>query len=227
MPDVADELDAEYCPVSIGASLIGERWSLLIVRELMTGASRFNDIQRGLPGLSRSTLTERLRYLERLGVIAARRDPRGYALTIEGEALRPVILAIGEWTVKHHFPTPTERQSDPSMIIWRVSQGLNRDALPEGRFTIEFRFPGSPKPRAWIVLRGREPTVCLEHPGYDIDLVVTATARVWNEVWYGHRALPAAVREGEIELLGAPAATRAFSAWFTLSPFASSVAYAR
>jgi len=212
MPRDADDVALEYCPVSIGAGLVAERWSLLIVRELLDGSSRFNDIQRGLPGLSRTTLVSRLRHLERIGVITARTDEPGYLLTDEGRALGPLILALGKWTVDHHLSKPTQEQSDPALITWRVSQRLQRDRLPAGRLTLEFSFPDV-RSRVWMLLRDRRPSVRTDHPGIAVDLVVAATADSWNSVWSGSRSLASALGSGDLELRGLPTLAAAFPTW--------------
>ncbi|MEU0266771.1 helix-turn-helix domain-containing protein [Nocardioides sp. NPDC006303] len=218
----------EYCPVSIGANLIGDRWTLLVVRELMVGSSGFNDIHRGLPGLNRSVLSDRLRHLEHLGLLErlpidspSRRHE--YALTDAGRALYPVIKAIGAWTVDWRFPRPTDRQSDPALLLWRMHQGMDRNAIPGGGICIEFRFPDTDPSRGWIRADSKGSGACLGSPDYDVDLIVTATPRVLNEVWYGHRALPAALGAGLVEIEGPQFLVGEFPRWFGRSPFADLV----
>lgn len=215
---------AEYCPVSIGAKLLGDRWTLLIVRELMAGAHGFNEIRRGLPGLSQTLLADRLRYLVRLGVIA--REAQGtrgtrsnYSLTEEGRALRPVIEALGNWTMNWHFPSPTDEESDPALLLWRIFQGLDRSRIPE-RFGIEFRFPNSDPSRGWIGIDRLHSNVCVGAPEGDVDIVVSASPRVLNEVWFGFVDVRQAVSLGQIQLDGPPLLTREFARWFRGSPFA-------
>ncbi|HWD06327.1 MAG TPA: helix-turn-helix domain-containing protein [Amycolatopsis sp.] len=219
---------AEYCPVSIGAGLIGDRWTLLIVRELMTGSSGFNDIHRGLPGLNRSVLSDRLRHLEHLGLlerlsVTSCSKRRQYVLTEAGRALRPVIEAIGAWTVDWRFPRPSDEQSDPALLLWRMYQGLDQQALPDGRICIEFRFPRTDPSRGWIHADAKSSAVCLGAPERDVDLIVTAMPRVLNEVWYGYRTLPAALEDGLVKIHGPEFLIADFPRWFNRSPFADAV----
>ncbi|MCR8896833.1 helix-turn-helix transcriptional regulator [Gordonia sp. GONU] len=218
----------EYCPVSIGVNLLADRWSLLIVREVMVGSHNFNTILRGLPGLSRSVLASRLRQLQRLGVIAQVQSPTGlsheYRLTEAGEDLLPVIEAIGGWTVKWWFPEPRPDQVDNAMLLWRMRSGVRPRHLPEGRTTIRFDFTDGNVRRGWLVLTGTEASVCLHDPGYDVTVTVTGSGTTWHEVWYGHRTLDDALTTGAITLDGVRSVTRAFPKWFALSMFASTVA---
>ncbi|CAM3162466.1 hypothetical protein BST27_20460 [Mycobacterium intermedium] len=220
---------AEYCPVSIGASMLADRWSLLIVREVMVGAHQFNAILRGLPGLSRSLLTTRLRHLEELGVL--KRVPTGsgrtheYRLTPAGEDLHEVIHALGRWTVRWWFPAPRPEQVDNALLLWRMRAGITSQ-LPEGRTTMLFDFTDGDVKRGWIVATNTEVSVCLHDPGFVVDLHVTGSGRTWHEIWYGHRQLKQAIADGDIIIEGPAKLARAFPKWFALSPFSADVAAA-
>lgn len=216
---------SDYCPVSVGANLLGDRWTLLIVRELLSGASRFNDIHRGLPGLARSILAARLRHLEHLGLLqrvpvrpgSQRAD---YLLTPAGTSLSGVIQALGEWALEWRFPAPTDEGSDAAMVLWRLHQSLNRAALPRGMIGIEFRFSTGPHPRGWIHVGERGSTVCLGSAERDVDLAVTVAPRVLNELRMGLRACEETVECGDISFEGPPRLARDFRHWFSRSPFA-------
>ncbi len=220
---------AEYCPVSIGAKLLGDRWTLLVVRELMTGSTGFNDIHRGLPGLNRSMLSERLRHLERLGVVERREvapDSRrsAYRLTASGRALGPVITAIGEWTINWQFPSPTDDDAAIPILLWRLYQGLDHDALPSDGISIEFRFVDSEPSRGWIHADNRSSGVCVGAPEHSVDLILHTPPRVMYAVWYGHMKFSEAVAADLIRIEGNPDAASDFPRWFRYSPFAEPVA---
>ena len=149
----------QYCPVSRASEILGDRWTLLIVREMILGSHRFNEIERGLPGISRSLLASRLRFLEDAHVIE--RLPRGdsklaeYHLTQAGRDLKPVIEALGAWGVQCAFGEPTLEELDPALLVWRIHQRINRDPLPERRTVVELDFTGPRPHRAWAVARAR------------------------------------------------------------------------
>lgn len=218
---------AEYCPVSIGAKLLGDRWTLLIVRELMVGAEGFNEIRRGLPGISQTLLADRLRYLARIGIIdrsapAVRGTKSRYTLTQAGRGLRPVIEALGMWTIDWHFPAPQEEDCDPALLIWRVFQALDRSKVPD-RLCIEFRFPDTDPSRGWIGLDSRRSNVCVGAPEWDPDLIVTTSPRTLSEVRFGYRDMRKAITSGLMSIDGSPTHVREFPNWLRLSPFAADI----
>lgn len=219
----------EYCPVSIGARLVGDRWSLLIVRELLVGATRFNEIQRGLPGVSRSLLSGRLRSLERQGLVEHQTDTAtgSYRLTKAGEDLRPVIVALGSWTVRWRFPPPSLATPDSSLLLWRMYQGLNLDKLPPHRVTLELDFDDAEPNRGWIILDGDASSLCMEPPGHDADLIVDGSVRAWLDVWYGFRGYADVVEAGDLILKGPPHLASQLRGWFDGSAFASEIAERR
>lgn len=229
-PDDASDA-VEYCPVSIGTKILGDRWTLLIVRELLSGTTRFSDLYRGLPGLSRSMLAGRLKRLEHHGLIE-RADPdapaAGYRLTDAGAAMRPVLLAIGEWTVRWRFPDPTDARSDASLLLLRLKQGVLPDRLPDRRVTVEITFTDAERPhrRGWLLLDRPDRAICVEPPRHDTDLAVTTTTETWRAWWYGHRTYTDIVRSGDLTVTGDRRLARSFPTWFRRSPFAPMIARA-
>lgn len=219
----------EYCPVSMGAEIVGERWNLLIIRELLTGARRFNEIHRGLPGLSRTLLSRRLRVLQDFGLIRAadRVDGSGYELTDAGGDLRPVVKALGSWSVRWRFPAPVEGQLNPHLLLWRMRTGLAHDRLPARRVVIEFSFLGETvdlSERAWLIADGDDSSLCTRDPLFDVDVYASASSLVWHEIWYGRRSLRSSISSGALQLAGQRSLVLGFADWFSLSEFASEVA---
>ena len=220
----------EYCPVAVGATLVTERWNLLIVRELLSGPRGFNDIHRGLPGLSRTLLSQRLRTLRQAGLIstdtAGGDRARGYRLTAMGADLRAVLFELGSWSVRWCFSTPTDDQLDPHLLLWRMRTGLVLDNLPDHRTTIEITFGGNDDPqstRGWLVLAGADSSVCARHPMFDVDIYARATAQVWHELWYGHRGWLEALAQGKLRLSGDTQLLKQMPDWFQRSAFATQV----
>jgi DNA-binding HxlR family transcriptional regulator len=214
---------AQYCPVAKATEVLGDRWTLLIVREMLGGASGFNELQRGLPGISRSVLTDRMRALERAEVVERRTGPKGrtldYRLTSAGRDLQPVVQAIGEWGATWSFTEPRPEELDPDLLIVWMARHVDRGRLPAGRTVVKFDFR-DPKRRYWMVLEPSEVSVCLQHPGFDVDLEVVVDTATLYLVYLGRAELSAAIRSGKLTLLGPRPLQRGFRAWFTWSAFA-------
>ena len=214
---------AQYCPVAKASEILGDRWTLLIVREMLGGASGFNELHRGLPGISRSVLTDRMRALERAEVIERRTGPKGrtleYRLTPAGRDLEPVVQAIGEWGVTWSFTDPRPEELDPDLLIVWMARHVDREALPLDRTVVQFDFR-SPKKRYWMVLEPSEVSVCLQHPGFDVDLKVTADTATLYRVYLGRAELRTAMQTPKLTISGPRTLQRAFGRWFTWSAFA-------
>jgi DNA-binding HxlR family transcriptional regulator len=217
----------QYCPVALGSEILADRWTPLILREMVLGSTRFNDIERGLPGISRTLLAQRLRHLERKGVIetqpAASGRGREYHLTEAGRDLEPVLMAIGEWSVRWMFTEPEPAVVDPIALTWWMHRRVDTDRLPDRRVVIEFRYSGRPKTVLWLVLEPREQSVCIKHPGFEADLVVITDPVSFMRVFAGIVTLKEALRDGNVTIEGPPSLVRAFDQWFLWSPFAPAV----
>src|SRR5215207_6080650 len=156
----------QYCPIARAVEVLGERWSVLIVRDLLCGFNRFNDLARCLPGLSRTLLSKRLRQLEAAGIVDHVDDQ--YVLTPAGEDLKGVVFGLGEWSARWQFGEPRESELDPELLMWWVHRRLDFSQLPDERLVLEFRFQDERK-RFWIMREAQGPSVCLYDPGFGID----------------------------------------------------------
>jgi DNA-binding HxlR family transcriptional regulator len=214
---------AQYCPVAKASEILGDRWTLLIVREMLGGATGFNELQRGLPGISRSVLTDRMRALERAEVIERRTGPSGrtldYRLTPAGRDLEPVVQAIGEWGATWSFTEPRPDELDPLLLIVWMARHVDRRQLPPTRTVVKFDFR-EPDQRYWMVLEPSEVSVCLQHPGFEVDLEVTVDTGTLYSVYLGRAELRGAIRAGRLTFSGPRPLQRGFGHWFTWSAFA-------
>lgn len=214
----------QYCPVSKAMELLDERWTMLVVRELVLGSERFNDLRRGLPRMSPTLLSRRLQQLERAGIIERRvsgSDVR-YTLTEAGHELRPVVEAVGLWGVRWIGELGDE-DLDPKLLIWDMHRYVDATAIPPGRTVVQFRFPDAPQGQRdfWIILEQEEVDVCDFDPGYDVAVSVSSSLRTLTQVWRGDLGWSEALRSGSLEVQGNESMRRAVPRWFTLSSFAA------
>jgi DNA-binding HxlR family transcriptional regulator len=214
---------AQYCPIAKASEVLGDRWTLLIVREMLGGANGFNELQRGLPGISRSVLADRLRSLERAEIIERRTGPKGrtleYRLTLAGRDLESVVQALGEWGATWSFTDPRPEELDPDLLIVWMARHVDREQLPPGRTVVKFEFR-APAKRYWMVLEPSEVSVCLQHPGFDVDLEVAVDTATLYRVYLGRAELTGALRAGAVTLAGRRELQRGFGRWFAWSAFA-------
>jgi DNA-binding HxlR family transcriptional regulator len=217
----------QYCPVSKATEVLGDRWTLLIVRELILGSHRFNEIERGLPGISRSLLAARLRDLERSGVVERLPGPQSkvaeYHLSDAGRDVRKVIEALGAWGVRWAFGDPVLAELDAGLLVWKIHQRIDRELLPDRRIVVEFDFTGPRAQRVWLLLQPRDVSVCVTPPGFESDLIVRADLEYFYRIWLGHIAYDAATRCGAVVVEGPPALGRQLPRWFMWSPMANFV----
>jgi DNA-binding HxlR family transcriptional regulator len=212
----------QFCPVAMAAEVLCERWVPLVLREVMYGSTRFNEIARGVPLMSRGLLTQRLRELEGASLLA--RTASGYRLTQAGEALRPVIEGMGLWAQHWLRRGLDEQDLDDKLLMWSLRRSLR---LPEDigrRVVLRFDFYGLPPRervarRSWWLLANRpdDIEICVKDPGYETDIIVAADLRAFTEVVLGRRALAGALREGRVKLQGQPALVRALPGWLPLN----------
>jgi DNA-binding HxlR family transcriptional regulator len=220
-------LYGQYCPVARAAEILADRWTLLIIRELLADVKHFNELERGLPRMSRTLLVERLRRLERIGVLerrgASRGKPTEYRLTAAGRELQRVIDNLGEWGARWAFGQPRPSELDPIVLLWWMRRRVALENIPRRRMLIEFHFRNVQKQYYWLLIEPTDVSVCLKHPGFDIDLTITADILAFYRVWLGHASLSDALRRNQVRLEGSPADIRAFPQWFTWSPMAETV----
>jgi DNA-binding HxlR family transcriptional regulator len=215
----------EACPISRASSILCERWTLQIVRELHLGASRFSEFQRYLPRISPSLLNARLKLLEEAGIVVKRRIPekRGheYLLAPAGKALGPVLEEMGKWGMQWAHDGIADEELSAVVLLREIAVLLDVDELPSGDHVFQFTFTDldEGQTRFILVQRGSR-EVCDENPGYEVDVRFQSSLRTLSEIFWGDRSLLAARESGDLEVVGTAALTRRLSRWFPVSSFA-------
>ena len=216
----------QFCPVAKASEILAERWTRLIIRELMSGSGRCTDIHRDVPLMSRGLLSQRLRRLIAEGVVEHRAAPGGgaasYHLTEAGEELAPIIVQLGQWGARWVRSHLGEEDLDATLLMWDMRRRVDPARFPPGRVVVAFEFLDTPRSRRfWWLLSDRDTAdLCATDPGYEVDLRLRGSLQSLTAVWTGDRTLGAELGAGHLELRGPPHLRRSFPAWLGLSPFA-------
>jgi DNA-binding HxlR family transcriptional regulator len=215
----------QFCPVAKASEIIAERWTPLIIRELLLGCTRFSELEWGLPGIPRSLLASRLRLLESAGIVvrttSGSERKTAYHLTQAGRELQDLIFSLGEWGQRWANDDIDPGQVQPSLLMWDMRRRINTGRLPDRRVVVEVQFEGLRTGTYWLVLsRHDEIAVCRKHPGFEVDLRVRADAMALHQVWLGRLLLSDALARRLVVVEGPPDLAKAFPGWLAFSLFA-------
>lgn len=214
----------QYCPLAHAMEILGDRWTVLVLRDLLTGVRRFNDLARGLPRMSRSLLSKRLQRLQDAEIVEHVQCSDGtqeYVPTEAGEALWPALEALLSWGATWAFDDPSPAELDPKLLIWWIHRGVIQEALPEGTTTIQVDFDDIADPREgrfWLVCSRKDVSVCQDPPPRDVDVWVTGTTSTVYKVWVGRLPYERAIATRALRVTSLPKLERAFPDWFEWSP---------
>ena len=216
----------QFCPIAMASEVLCARWTPLLLRELLCGSRRFNDLRRGLPRMSPSLLSKRLGELEAAGVLQAAMGDKGvkeYRLTRAGEELRPLVMGIGAWGQRWVESEISLNNLDPELLIWDMHRGLNVDPLPERRLCLQFVFGDLPATRQnyWLLVDPQSGVeACYLDPGHDVDMYSESSLRTMTAIWMGLDTVEKAASEGRLSLTGPREIAARMQEWLGLSPFA-------
>jgi DNA-binding HxlR family transcriptional regulator len=220
-----------FCPVSKAAEVLCERWSILIIRELLSGSTRFTELRRGLPTCPPATLSKRLKMLERAGVVD-RIDTRGtvtYRPTAAGEELLPIVLAMGTWGQRWVRSSYVDDDLDADELLWDVRRHLDPGGLDRDRCVVrlDVDLPDKSRKPYWLVVDGGTVDLCDVDPLHDVDVTVGAHIRTLTQIWMGDVTYAAAARDGAVVASGPRGLVRRLPAWFGQHPMLAPIGSAR
>ena len=214
----------QFCPVAKAMELLDERWTLLVIRELLQGSRHFNDLRRGVPRMSPALLSSRLRTLQRAGVVDRYEDGKrvSYLLTPAGEELRPIVESLGKWGIRW-IPQLGDEDLDPHLLMWDIRRNVDLEAVPPGRTVLHFTLQDLPSATRdwWLVIAGSEVDLCDHDPGHPVTATVQTDLRTLTRFWRGDLSWPHALRDGAITVLGPVQARRSLPQWLKRSAFAT------
>lgn len=211
----------QFCPVSKAAEILGEKWTLLIIRELLLGATRFNQIQRGLSKISPTILNKRLNTLRKQGLIVHKRIPeqRGYEyrLTEAGRELYPIVMKMAEWGMRWARGQMTDKELDVQLLMSDIQRRINTEKLPSGQMVIRFLFTDLDHYNEWwIKIQNKEVDLCTENPGNEVDVYVTCDLRTMTEVWMGDISIQQARSDNRLKIVGSSVYVKNIQSWLGL-----------
>jgi DNA-binding HxlR family transcriptional regulator len=215
----------QFCPVAKATDIIGERWTVLILRELLLGTTRYIDFQRGLSRISPTLLSKRLKALEEKGLIVRKRSPgqknHEYFLTACGRELEPIIEHLAVWGMRWARGQMTDSELDVEFLMWDLQRRLQTDRLPDGETVLCFTFDELKQFKTWwLVACGEEVDLCTENPGKDVDLYINTRVRDLVEVWSGDLDLKKALRDKLIRAHGNTHLARTMPDWLGICLYA-------
>ena len=218
----------QFCPVAMAAEILCTRWTIVLLRELVAGSTRFNELRRGVPRMSPALLSKRLKDLEAAGIVARPRvsggpELREYTLTAAGKDVAQVVMAVGEWGQKWVTTESSLANLDPNLLMWDMRRNINTKPMPARRSTIQVIFNDLPEARRnwWLIVQpGEEVDLCSVDPGFDVDLYVVTDLRTMTEIWMGYAPVARAKADGRLMITGNRQLETNLQSWLGLSPFA-------
>ena len=217
----------QFCPVAMAAEILCTRWTVIVLREMMAGSTRFNDLRRGVPRMSPALLSQRLKELEQAGILVRKKGNDGalfeYHLTRAGQELEPIVMAFGVWGQRWVETKISLEHLDAQLLMWDMRRNLDTTPMPKRRSTIQFIYAGAPvgQRQYWLVVTpGEDVDLCAVDPGFDVDLYVACDLRTMTAIWMGLDNVRAAVRDERVKLTGDRKLASDMQTWLGLSPFA-------
>jgi DNA-binding HxlR family transcriptional regulator len=215
----------QFCPLAKAAELLCERWTMIVIRELVAGSRQFNDLRRGLPLMSPTLLSTRLKQLVDAGVIekvVEKNGKQAYVLTRAGVELEPLVKSMGIWGHRWATSRYEEQDLDVGLLMWDIRRGVNTSALPASQTVVEFVFTDAPKGMRhwWLVCEAGEVELCIDDPGHEVDLVIRATVAAITSVWMSKLGIRDAMKTGDLTIQGSTALKKSLPDWLPGSPLA-------
>lgn len=225
---MTDNSYKQFCPVAMAAEILCGRWTLVLLRELIVGSTRFNELRRGVPRMSPALLSKRLKDLETMGIVTRSRvvdEPEAfeYRLTQAGKDLQPVVEAVGVWGQRWIETEASLENLDPDLLMWDIRRNIDPTPMPRRRNTIQFIFGNLPETRRnwWLIVQpGQEVDLCSVEPGFDVDLYLSTDLRTMTEIWMGYTTIVRAKDEQKLIITGNRQLEADLGSWLSLSRFA-------
>lgn len=214
----------QFCPIAKASEVLGERWTNLVIRELIAGSESFNDLRKGLPLISPSLLSTRLKSLERAGIVKRTEDGEGvsYTLTKAGQELKPIIMELGVWGHRWVRSDLSKEDLDPSLLVWDIHRNMDVTYFTAERTVvlIELTDYTSKYRRWWLMVKDGDVDVCLKDPAHEVDIHIVTDLKTLTGVWMGDLTLGQAMRTKQVVVSGDAVLRRSISSWLGTNYYA-------
>lgn len=211
----------QFCPLAQASQLLCERWTLIIVRELIAGSTRFGELQKGAPQISPTLLSTRLKQLAKAGVIeiTGNRGDFSYKLTTAGKELRPIVELIGAWGHRWAQSDLNNEDLDAGLLMWDMRRSVNPSIFPDHRIVVQFEYPDAPKGARdwWLVSENGEIDLCLNDHGYDVDVLIKCSLKTMTGIWICKKEFSEAVKKGDVQVMGDTKYVSKLQSWLSSS----------
>lgn len=211
----------QFCPLAQATQILCERWTLIVVRELIAGSTRFSDLQRGVPLMSPTLLSARLKHLTRAGIIERIKTSgvRSYQLTQAGEELRPLIELLGAWGHRWAQSDLSGGDLDAGLLMWDMRRSVDPAIFPQHRVVVQFDYPDAAQGARqwWLVSEKGEVDLCLKDPGHEVDILISCALKTMTAIWICEQSFEAAAASGDIVIKGDPVLAKRLQAWLRSS----------
>lgn len=217
----------QFCPIAKACEALGERWTMLLIRELLCGSRRYNDFKRGLPLISPTMLSQRLSTLLERGLIERKHsnDQKSweYHLTQAGRELEPIVMSLGEWGARWVRSQMSKNDLSVELLMWDMRRTINCAALPQRRTVLHFEFKDLDKKfnNWWMLAENNIIDLCIDDPGFDSDVTFVSDLRTMTQLWLGDTTLSEARSSGKLDVSGSSTLTRNIPKWLVFSGFSS------
>lgn len=216
------KLYGQFCPLAQATQLLCEKWTLLVIRELIAGSTRFSELQKGVPLMSPTLLSTRLKQLVKAGVLIQKGNKGNslYHLTDAGKELKPIVELLGAWGHRWARSTLDPEDLDAGLLMWDMRRSIDASVFPEHRIVVQFQYPDAQKGANdwWLISENGSIDLCLNDPGYDINLLVKASLKAMTRVWICEQTFNDAVASSEIQVMGDPKLACNLQSWLRSSP---------
>jgi len=212
----------QFCPLAQAAQLLCERWTLIIVRELIAGSTRFSEIHKGVPLISPTLLSTRLKQLVKSGVVelSGSKGNHVYQLTQAGKQLQPIVELLGAWGHRWARSNLNRGDLDAGLLMWDMRRNVDASIFPDHRVVVQFQYPDAPKGNKdwWLISQNGEVDLCLKDHGYDVDILIKCSLKVMTEIWICAKSFNEAAKKGEVVIMGNQKLINRLQTWMRSSP---------